>query len=167
MATTSSKLLVAAVIQVVIFLSNFQTVTNEPAVSASPAVLPYVNAPNMSSFFPTEAPPQRPDSEAIATIPSSSEFAEKSSGCSAKLPSLVTQAYNSSGGIKVKGHGVCPRSRILVAAIWSAHSKLGVDPWDLSESFDLLALKEEGTAPFGIERRSPDGGRAIPVYNEY
>ncbi|KAK8556927.1 hypothetical protein V6N12_003316 [Hibiscus sabdariffa] len=33
-ATTSSKLLVAAVIPVAIFLSNFQTVINEPAVSA-------------------------------------------------------------------------------------------------------------------------------------
>ncbi|KAK8664082.1 hypothetical protein V6N13_083885 [Hibiscus sabdariffa] len=84
MATTSSKLLVVAVIQVVIFLSNFQTVTNEPVVSDSPAVLPYVNAPNMSSFFPTEAPPQWPDSEAIAPTPSSSEFAGKSFGCSAK-----------------------------------------------------------------------------------
>ncbi|KAK8485139.1 hypothetical protein V6N11_051251 [Hibiscus sabdariffa] len=96
MSTTSSKLF-ASVVPLVIFLSNLQTVANEPAISASPAVLPRVNAPGMSSFFPTEAPPQWPDSEAFAPIPSSGEFVGKSSGCSAKsdgaMVMLVLQLF--------------------------------------------------------------------------
>ncbi|KAL4291604.1 hypothetical protein GQ457_14G004860 [Hibiscus cannabinus] len=108
MSTTSSKLF-AAVVPLVIFLSNLQTVANEPAISASPAVLPRVNASGMSSFFPTEAPPQWPDSEAFAPIPSSGEFVGKSSGCSANL---VTQACNPSGGSKVMGPGFITRGRI-------------------------------------------------------
>ncbi|XP_022741516.1 uncharacterized protein LOC111293065 [Durio zibethinus] len=82
---TGTKLFAAAVaIPMVILFSNLQTVTNEPALSASPSVLPYVNAPNMSSFFPSEAPPQWPTSSAFPPIPSSGEFVGKSSCSSAK-----------------------------------------------------------------------------------
>ncbi|XVF16115.1 hypothetical protein REPUB_Repub10bG0003600 [Reevesia pubescens] len=86
----STKLFAAAIPMVILF-SNLQTVINEPAISASPAVLPYVNSPNMSSFFPSQAPPQwptssavAPDSEAFAPIPTSGEFVGKSSCSSAK-----------------------------------------------------------------------------------
>ncbi|EOY02925.1 hypothetical protein QUC31_017916 [Theobroma cacao] len=92
---TSTKLFAAAV-PIVIFFANLQTVTNEPAISASPAVLPYVNAPNMSSFFPSQAPPQWPTSsavptgsEAFAPIPSSGEFVGKSSCSSAKSDGAI------------------------------------------------------------------------------
>ncbi|XVE84232.1 hypothetical protein DITRI_Ditri16bG0154100 [Diplodiscus trichospermus] len=91
MAATSAKLFAAA-IPMVIFFCNLQTVTNEPAISASPAVVPYVNAPNMSTFFPSQAPPEwptnsavTPDSEAFAPIPTSGEFVGKSSSSSAKF----------------------------------------------------------------------------------
>ncbi|XVF57707.1 hypothetical protein PTKIN_Ptkin07bG0003700 [Pterospermum kingtungense] len=86
MATTT-KLFAAAAIPMVILFSNLQTVTSEPAILASPAV----NAPNMSSFFPSQSPPQwptssavAPDSEASAPIPTSGEFVGKSSSGSVK-----------------------------------------------------------------------------------
>ena len=86
----STKLFAAAIPMVILF-SNLQTVTNEPAISASPAVSPYVNAPNMSSFFPSQAPPQwptsstvAPDSDAFSPIPTSGEFVGKISSSSAK-----------------------------------------------------------------------------------
>ncbi|KAK8576195.1 hypothetical protein V6N13_090672 [Hibiscus sabdariffa] len=62
------------------------------------------------------------------------------------LPSLVMQACHPSGGIKAMKHWVIPCNRILVARIRPAHSKLGVGLWDFNESYDLLALRVEGTA---------------------
>ncbi|XP_062153293.1 uncharacterized protein LOC133861526 [Alnus glutinosa] len=70
--------------------------TCEPAISASPAVLPYVTAPNMSSFFPSPSD-QRPlssaappNSAAFAPVPSSGEFVGKSSSNSARFHSGIT-----------------------------------------------------------------------------
>ncbi|OMO99358.1 pentatricopeptide repeat-containing protein [Corchorus olitorius] len=90
MATNSKFFSAAAAIPMFIILANLQGVRNELAISASPAVFPYVNAPNMSSFFPSQSPPQwptssavPPDSEAFAPIPSSGEFVGKSSCTSA------------------------------------------------------------------------------------
>ncbi|KAF4346286.1 hypothetical protein G4B88_018660 [Cannabis sativa] len=69
-------------ITIAIFLGNATCSTSRgvPAISASPAVLPYVTAPNMSSFFPSHqpaaapAPAPEPESEAFAPVPSSGEF---------------------------------------------------------------------------------------------
>ncbi|MBA0724542.1 hypothetical protein Golax_021227, partial [Gossypium laxum] len=79
----TSKLF-AVVVPLVIIFSSLQIVTSKHAISASPAGSPYVNAPNMSSFFPSQAPPQWPDSGAFGPIPSSGEFVGKSSCTSAK-----------------------------------------------------------------------------------
>ncbi|MBA0599386.1 hypothetical protein Gorai_005607, partial [Gossypium raimondii] len=79
----TSKLF-AVVVALVIIFSSLQIVTGKHAISASPAGSPYVNAPNMSSFFPSQAPPQWPDSGAFGPIPSSGEFVGKSSCTSAK-----------------------------------------------------------------------------------
>ncbi|GMN57419.1 hypothetical protein TIFTF001_026523 [Ficus carica] len=66
----------------ILFL-NFHAMysTSVPTISASPAVLPYVdNAPNMSSFFPSPSAQQpvssavSPNTEAFAPVPSSGEF---------------------------------------------------------------------------------------------
>ncbi|CAL0332953.1 unnamed protein product [Lupinus luteus] len=75
----------------VIMLSNSKVLSStiEPTISASPSVLPYVTAPDISSFFPTpstnkplssSAPP-----ETQAPAPSSGEFEGKKSSNSAKL----------------------------------------------------------------------------------
>lgn len=96
MATSSKAKLFAAAIPMamVILFSNLQTVTNEPAPAIS--AFPAVNAPNMSSFFPTQSPPQwptssavAPDSEAFAPIPSSGEFLGKSSCSSVKSDGVI------------------------------------------------------------------------------
>ncbi|TYI05345.1 hypothetical protein ES332_A10G081800v1 [Gossypium tomentosum] len=79
----TSKLF-AVVVPLVIIFSSLQIVTSKHAISASPAGSPCVNAPNMSSFFPSQAPPQWPDSGAFGPIPSSGEFVGKSSCTSAK-----------------------------------------------------------------------------------
>ncbi|EXB62847.1 hypothetical protein L484_008697 [Morus notabilis] len=63
--------------------------TSVPTISASPAVLPYVTTPNMSSFFPSPGAQQPvssagpPNSEASAPVPSSGEFVGRvsSAGC--------------------------------------------------------------------------------------
>ncbi|OMO85509.1 pentatricopeptide repeat-containing protein [Corchorus capsularis] len=97
MATITKFFSAAAAIPMFIFLANLQGVRNEPAISASPAVFPSVNAPNMSSFFPSQSPPQwpttssavPPDSEAFAPIPSSGEFVGKSSCTSANSNAAI------------------------------------------------------------------------------
>ncbi|KAK3039141.1 hypothetical protein RJ639_028887 [Escallonia herrerae] len=66
--------------------------TSVPTISASPAVLPYVNAPNMSSFFPAPKtmplnPAVSPSLQAVAPIPSSGEFVGKSWSTAVKLQS--------------------------------------------------------------------------------
>ncbi|PON68858.1 hypothetical protein PanWU01x14_091750 [Parasponia andersonii] len=69
-----------AVLVIAIFFANFHTTystSSMPTISASPAVLPYVMAPNMSSFFPSpraQQPAASPHSEAFAPVPSSGEF---------------------------------------------------------------------------------------------
>lgn len=89
----------AAVSMVIFFaILDGRSSTCEPAISASPAVLPYVTAPNMSSFFPSpsnhrplsSAAP--PNSEAFAPVPSSEsgEFVGKSSANSARFHSVIT-----------------------------------------------------------------------------
>ncbi|MBA0663874.1 hypothetical protein Goklo_003956 [Gossypium klotzschianum] len=83
----TSKLF-AVVVPLVIIFSSLQIVTSKHAISASPAGSPYVNAPNMSSFFPSQAPPQWPDSGAFGPIPSSGEFVGKSS-CTAAKPDVA------------------------------------------------------------------------------
>ncbi|XP_061349952.1 uncharacterized protein LOC133295171 [Gastrolobium bilobum] len=65
--------------------------TTEPTISASPGLLPYVNAPDISSFFPTPSD-NRPmnsaapsEAEASAPAPSSGEFDGKKSSSSVRL----------------------------------------------------------------------------------
>ncbi|GAV59524.1 hypothetical protein CFOL_v3_03055, partial [Cephalotus follicularis] len=84
MATTITHLSVA--IPMVIFLANLHILcsSSEPTIAASPAVLPYVTAPNMSLFFPSSPlwPPSSAaplNSKAFAPVPSSGEFIGKSS----------------------------------------------------------------------------------------
>uniref|UniRef100_A0A6N2MVC2 Uncharacterized protein n=1 Tax=Salix viminalis TaxID=40686 RepID=A0A6N2MVC2_SALVM len=80
-----AKLSVA--VSMILFFDNVLARTSEPAtIGASPAVLPYVTAPNMSSFFPPQtnewdlvpaaAPPRL---EELAPVSSSGEFIGKSS----------------------------------------------------------------------------------------
>ncbi|KAJ4729540.1 Pentatricopeptide repeat-containing protein [Melia azedarach] len=83
MATTITRS--SAVLFTVIFFLNlhFLYSTSEPVISASPAVLPSVTAPNMSSFFPSPTTTASPNSEAFPPVPSSGEFIGKSSSGSA------------------------------------------------------------------------------------
>ncbi|KAK7395977.1 hypothetical protein VNO78_16632 [Psophocarpus tetragonolobus] len=77
----------------VVFLANSKGVssTAEPTISASPGVLPYVTAPDISSFFPTPNGSQPMSSgaptetEAPAPAPSSGEFEGKKTSDSARL----------------------------------------------------------------------------------
>ncbi|XP_031253362.1 uncharacterized protein LOC116111306 [Pistacia vera] len=64
---------------------HFRCSTGQPLISASPGLLPYVTAPNMSSFFPSSSSAASPKSEASAPIPSSGEFIGRSSSSSAKF----------------------------------------------------------------------------------
>ncbi|GMY12992.1 mitochondrial phosphate carrier protein 3, mitochondrial-like [Fagus crenata] len=70
--------------------------TSEPTISASPAVSPYVTAPNMSSFFnsPSVQRPlssaAAPHSEAITPVPRSGEFVGRSSSNSARSDLGIT-----------------------------------------------------------------------------
>ncbi|KAK7311300.1 hypothetical protein RJT34_09346 [Clitoria ternatea] len=65
--------------------------TIEPTISASPGVLPYVTAPDISSFFPTPSDNQPMSSaapseaEASTPAPSSGEFDGRKSSGSARL----------------------------------------------------------------------------------
>ncbi|KAH9791646.1 hypothetical protein KPL71_003832 [Citrus sinensis] len=85
----------ATLLTVIFFLNlHFLCSTSEPVISASPAILPYVNAPDMSSFFPS---PTSQNSEAFAPAPSSGEFIGKSSSCAAK----------SDGGLAIIAVRIC------------------------------------------------------------
>ncbi|KAG8656029.1 hypothetical protein MANES_04G092250v8 [Manihot esculenta] len=96
MATTSKRLSASAAMLLVILFCNLLALSSEPMIAASPAVLPYVTAPNMSSFFPTptdewplsSADPPRP--EALAPLPNSGEFIGKSSSSSARPIGHIT-----------------------------------------------------------------------------
>ncbi|KAJ7976293.1 Pentatricopeptide repeat-containing protein [Quillaja saponaria] len=65
--------------------------TNDPTISASPALLPCTTAPNMCSFFPSPSAQQPsssatpPNSEVFGPMPSSGEFVGKKSSSSARL----------------------------------------------------------------------------------
>ncbi|KAK7336148.1 hypothetical protein VNO77_16681 [Canavalia gladiata] len=81
-----------AFVILVILLVNSQCLcsTTEPTISASPGVLPYVTAPDISSFFPTPSANQPMSSapseaEASAPAPSSGEFDGKKASSSARL----------------------------------------------------------------------------------
>ncbi|MBA0749047.1 hypothetical protein Gogos_003011 [Gossypium gossypioides] len=104
----TSKLF-AVVVPLVIIFSSLQIVTSKHAISASPAGSPYVNAPNMSSFFPSQAPPQWPDSGAFGPIPSSGEFVGKSSCTSAKPD--VAILGESEGMVREVGFGNTSQGR--------------------------------------------------------
>jgi len=73
----------------VILLSKGVSSETEPTISASPGVLPYVSAPDISSFFPTpsgyEPVSYDASSEPPAPAPSSGEFEGKKSSGSARL----------------------------------------------------------------------------------
>lgn len=79
----------------VVLLANSKGVssTNEPTISASPGVLPYVSSPDISSFFPTPSANQPMSSgspfeaEAPAPAPTSGQFDGKNSSGSAMLDS--------------------------------------------------------------------------------
>ncbi|KAL0794438.1 hypothetical protein Bca101_065815 [Brassica carinata] len=66
-------------------------VLGESTVSASPAVLPYINAPDMSSFFPSPTKDRSfdtavsPAPETDAPGPSSGQFNGKTAGISTQL----------------------------------------------------------------------------------
>ncbi|KAF7819353.1 uncharacterized protein G2W53_024808 [Senna tora] len=77
-----------------VFFANSQVLitstTHHSTISASPAVSPYVTAPNISSFFPTPRGVGGPESfaaspEAEASSPSSGEFVGKRTSSSARL----------------------------------------------------------------------------------
>ncbi|XP_012067336.1 uncharacterized protein LOC105630199 [Jatropha curcas] len=78
---------------IIILFSNALSLASEPVITASPAVLPYVTAPNMSSFFPSpteEWPLSSADPpEGLAPVPSSGEFLGKNSSNSVKLNGYV------------------------------------------------------------------------------
>lgn len=78
---------------VFVLLANSQVLSSitEPTISASPGVLPYVTAPDISSFFPTPSV-NRPmssaapsEAEESAQAPSSGEFQGKKSSSSSRL----------------------------------------------------------------------------------
>ncbi|XWS32588.1 hypothetical protein CRYUN_Cryun22dG0002400 [Craigia yunnanensis] len=133
---TSTKLFAAAIPMVILF-SNLQTATNEPAISASPAVFPYVNAPNMSPFFPYEAPPQwptssavAPDSEASAPILTSGEFVGKSSCSSAKFDGgivMVLELFFFSTNALITGYGMHGRAKEALE-VFNKMIRAGVRP---------------------------------------
>ncbi|KAJ7971768.1 Pentatricopeptide repeat-containing protein [Quillaja saponaria] len=93
--TTITKF--SAVLCMVILFSKLQALssTNDPKISASPTVLPYITAPNMSSFFPsptTQRPMSSaapPNPEELQPIPSSGEFVGKKSSSSSRLDNVA------------------------------------------------------------------------------
>ncbi|KAF5479257.1 hypothetical protein F2P56_000093, partial [Juglans regia] len=90
---TITNFCAALSVAIIFAISNAPSSTSEPTISASPSVLPYVTAPNMSSFFPSpsaQGPPNSatpPNSETLAPVPSSGEFVGKSSSDSTRLDS--------------------------------------------------------------------------------
>ncbi|CAK7328390.1 unnamed protein product [Dovyalis caffra] len=91
----------SVLISMIMVFANVLALTSEPTIGASPAVLPYVNAPNMSSFFPPPTdqwvlgPAAPPSSEELAPVPSSGEFIGKISSSPAKFNGQNTQKANS------------------------------------------------------------------------
>ena len=83
----------SALIFLVVLFSTPQAIssTTKPTISASPAILPYVNAPDISSFFPTPGAEgtmsfaDPPEAEAAASAPSSGEFVGMKSAGSVRL----------------------------------------------------------------------------------
>lgn len=87
------------IIPVVTFVGLHVGVAGEPDISASPADLPYVNAPNMSSFFPSNELPlssaAAPSiSGDLAPVPASGEFVGKISSYSRPQISSVAVAFS-------------------------------------------------------------------------
>ena len=80
-----------------VLLGNSQVLssTTEPTIPASPGVLPYVTAPDISSFFPTPSDNQPMSSaapseaEPPAPAPSSGEFDGKKTSGSARLDCAI------------------------------------------------------------------------------
>ncbi|XP_020219912.1 uncharacterized protein LOC109802908 [Cajanus cajan] len=91
MATMTKMLF--SLVTLVILVGNSKGVssTSEPTISASPGVLPYVTAPDISSFFPTPSANEPMSSgapfeaEAPSPAPTSGEFEGKKSSGSARL----------------------------------------------------------------------------------
>ncbi|KAI5558536.1 hypothetical protein BDE02_17G048900 [Populus trichocarpa] len=87
---------VSVVIPMIMFFASVLALTSEPTIGASPAVLPYVNAPNMSSFFPPPTdewdlgPAAPPRLGKLAPVPISGEFIGKSSSSPAVLNGHIT-----------------------------------------------------------------------------
>jgi len=85
------KLFFSIAIFVILVSKGASSTTTEPTISASPGVLPYVSAPDISSFFPTPSgyEPESYDasSEAPAPAPSSGEFEGKKSSASPRFHS--------------------------------------------------------------------------------
>ncbi|KFK43550.1 hypothetical protein AALP_AA1G141300 [Arabis alpina] len=75
----------------IVVLIQWTCVYSESTISASPAVLPYINAPDMSSFFPSPSKNQPLDTatspvpEAEAPGPSSEQLNGKIAGSSMRL----------------------------------------------------------------------------------
>ncbi|KAK7315769.1 hypothetical protein VNO77_34342 [Canavalia gladiata] len=88
---TISKL--SAFVFLFVLLANSLVLSSgtEPKISASPTVLPYLNAPDIASFFPTPSADRPmnsaapPEAEAYAPAPSSGEFIGKKSSSSSRL----------------------------------------------------------------------------------
>ncbi|KAL2320373.1 hypothetical protein Fmac_029342 [Flemingia macrophylla] len=85
--------LLCSLLTLVILVGNSKGVSSasEPTISASPGVLPYVTAPDISSFFPTPRANEPMNSgapfqaEAPAPAPTSGEFEGNKSSGSARL----------------------------------------------------------------------------------
>ncbi|XP_014497481.1 uncharacterized protein LOC106758980 [Vigna radiata var. radiata] len=90
---TLMKLFFSFAISVILLSKGVSSTTTEPTISASPGVLPYVSAPDISSFFPTPSGYQPlsydTSSEAPAPAPSSGEFQGKISSASASFHSAA------------------------------------------------------------------------------
>ncbi|TKY62991.1 hypothetical protein E2542_SST12856 [Spatholobus suberectus] len=86
---TMTKLFSLFVLVILLASSKGLSSTTEPTISASPGVLPYVTAPDISSFFPSANQPVSSgapsEAEAPAPAPSSGEFEGKKSSGSARL----------------------------------------------------------------------------------
>ncbi|KAF9663504.1 hypothetical protein SADUNF_Sadunf17G0057400 [Salix dunnii] len=91
----------SVVLSMIMFLDNVLARTSVPTtIGASPAVLPYVNAPNMSSFFPPQTdewdlgPAAPPRLEELAPVSSSGEFIGKSSSSPAMFNGHITTIFD-------------------------------------------------------------------------
>ncbi|KAJ4846062.1 hypothetical protein Tsubulata_002584, partial [Turnera subulata] len=107
----------SATISMLVLIAGVLSVAGRPTIPASPSVVPYVNAPNMSSFFPTPTPSDQwqlgpsspPNSAEFAPVPSSGEFIGKTTSSSpAKLNGL---------GISLVGLCTLVAVKLLVSCI--------------------------------------------------